>query len=692
MAKKKPAPRRDLTRIRNIGIIAHIDAGKTTVTERILYYTGKEHRMGEVHEGVATMDWMRQEQERGITITSAATTLSWDDHRINLIDTPGHVDFTAEVERSLRVLDGAVAVFDGVAGVEAQSETVWRQATRYSVPRICFVNKLDKIGADFERAVRSIRDRLGANAVPVTLPHMDGQEVLGIVDLVELRYLVFSRESLGKDVTVGELPEELAETAAAARAELVEAAVEHASDVLIEAYFAEGDLTAAQLRQALRQGTLALAIHPVLCGAALRNTGIQPLLDAVVSYLPAPTDLPPVQGHDPRTDEAVERAPDTDAPLLALAFKTFADRHGDLTYLRVYSGELRVGSQVFNPRAGNVERISRLVQMHASSREPVEVAPAGDIAAAIGLRWTTTGDTLCPKHEPVVLGSMEFADPVISLAVEPRSSAERDALDDALQKLSRDDPTFTIHVDAETGQTIISGMGELHLEVLTHRLEDEFNVGVRTGKPRVAYRQTLSARSTGEFEFEREVGEKLQYARVKLRLEPDPELQHPELVLVPGCGVPRQFAASVRSGVLSSCEGGVGAGYPVVQLRIVVESAATREGQGTEAAFEAAASLAFREAFEAVSCVILEPIMSFDVRTPDAYMGDVLGDLNRRRAQIEGLDAEDGVQRIRGRVPISEMFGYSTALRSQSQGRASYSMQPHSYAPVPPETASSLGF
>jgi elongation factor G len=688
MSKKPAAKKPDLARIRNIGVIAHIDAGKTTVSERILFYTGKEHKMGEVHEGVAHMDWMEEERERGITITSAATTLSWRDHRINLIDTPGHVDFTAEVERSLRVLDGAIVVFDGLNGVEAQSETVWRQATRYRVPRICFINKLDKPGADFRKAIGTIHSRLSAPAVAVSLPHMRGQEILGIVDLVARKYLTFDDEDQGKTVVVDDIPPELADEAEAARIDLCDAAAEHASDDVLGRYLEAGDLAEDDLRAAIRAATLKLAMHPVLCGAALRNRGIQPLLDAVVAYLPSPADVGSVEGSDPKTGAKIVRRFDPDEPVTALAFKTFADSHGDLTYLRVYSGTLKVGEQVYNPRRDKVERIARLVQMHADERIPIEEAGVGEIAAAIGLRYTVTGDTLCPKRDPVVLESMTFAEPVISLAIEPRSSGDKDALEEALEKLARDDPTFSTRVDEETGQKIIQGMGELHLEVLVHRLEREFGVRVQTGKPRVAYRQTIAAAAESEHVFERVIGEKGHFARVRLRLEPLPSSPKVEFLDLSRPGtIPKQFAPNVKSGVLTMCQGGVGNGFPVVQLRVTVLDAATRDNEASEVAFEAASSLAFRDAFESVGDVLLEPIMKFEVLTPDAYMGDVLGDLNRRRATIEAVEHAEDLTTIRGLVPISEMFGYSTAVRSQSQGRASYSMEPHSYAPAPPERA-----
>jgi elongation factor G len=520
----------------------------------------------------------------------------------------------------------------------------------------------------------------------VTIPHLNGQEVLGIVDLVEMRYVTFDDATLGKEVHVGEIPHELAEEAELSRAELVEAVAEHASDEILEGYFEQGDLDAPTLRRALRAATLASTLQPVLCGAALRNKGIQVLLDAVVEYLPSPQDVESVTGTDPKTGKEIIRRLGADEPLAALAFKTFAERHGDLTYLRVYSGSLRVGDQVYNSRQNRVERVARLLQMHADSREAIDEAPAGEIAAVVGLRFTSTGDTLCKKQHPIVLESMRFADPVISLAIEPRSSADRDNLDGALAKLARDDPTFTSHVDPETGQTLISGMGELHLEVLVRRLEEEFNVPVHTGKPRVAYRQTVAVACQGEHVFERVVGEKTQYARVKVRLDPVADLRKVEYLSF-AAGVPRGYADSVKSGVLSQCAGGVGYGYPVVQLRATVLEGETREGEGTEGAFEAAASLAFREAFESVDCVVLEPIMRFEVQTPEAYLGDVLADLNRRRAEIDGVEHAFGSQSIRGTVPISEMFGYSTGLRSLSQGRASYSMEPHSYAPVPPDRA-----
>ncbi len=689
MAKKKPAATRDdVSRLRNIGIIAHIDAGKTTVTERVLFYTGKEHKMGEVHEGLARMDWMTQEQERGITITSACTTFEWAGHRLNLIDTPGHVDFTAEVERSLRVLDGAVVVFDGVAGVEAQSETVWRQANRHRVPRLCFVNKLDRIGASFERSVESIRRRLESNPVPITIPHMNGQEVLGIVDLVTREYVTFDEETLGREVSRREIPDELVDDTELARAELVEAAADHAGDDVLERYLEDGDLAADDLRSAIRAATLAMQMQPVLCGSALKNKGVQLVLDAVVAYLPSPLDVESVTGTDPRSQKPILRKLRADEPVSAFAFKTHGDSHGDLTYVRVYSGVLRVKDQVYNPRCDRVERIGKLVQMHADDRIPVDEVRAGDIAAVVGLRFTVTGDTLCPKNQAILLESMNFADPVISLAIEPRSSADKDNLETALEKLARDDPTFSTHIDEDTGQTIINGMGELHLEVLVRRLDEEYRVRVQTGKPRVAYRQTVASSSQAEREFEREVGEKTQYARVGLRLDPVPDLARTEFFQFGEMdSSARKFLPNVKSGALSSAEGGVGYGYPCVQLRVTLLAAATRDGDGTEAAFEAAANRAFSDAFEAAGCVVLEPIMQFEVQTPEQYMGDVLGDLSRRRAEISEMLDEDGVRSIRGTVPISEMFGYSTSLRSQSQGRASYSMEPHSYAPVPPEVA-----
>ncbi len=693
MAKKKKTSHHDVDHIRNIGIIAHIDAGKTTVTERILFYTGKEHRMGEVHEGVATMDWMAQEQERGITITSAATTLAWGEHQINLIDTPGHVDFTAEVERSLRVLDGAVVVFDGVAGVEAQSETVWRQATRHGVPRICFVNKLDRVGASFERSVTSIERRLDGNPVPITLPHMDGQDVLGIVDLVTMEYVVWDDDSLGKEYTRGPIPEDLADLAGAARAELVDVAAEHGGDEMLERFFEEGDLSAPDLKRALRTATLAMRIQPVLCGSALKNKGVQMVLDAVIDYLPSPHDLVSIVGTDPKSGKTITRKLEADEPLTAFAFKTCSDTHGDLTYVRVYSGVLKAKDQIYNAGRDRVERVGQLMQMHADERIPLQEAVAGDICAVVGLRFTVTGDTLSTKRGPIVLESVHFADPVISLAVEPTSSADKDALEEALAKLSRDDPTFTTHVDEDTGQTIISGMGELHLEVLVRRLLDEFRVKVQTGKPRVAYRQTVGASAEAEYVFERMVGEKNVYARVKIRVDAAPNVVKPEFMNFAGEDtLPKRFLPNVESGALSSAEGGVGFGYPCVQLRVTCLSAGTRENDGTEAAFEAAATRAFQEAYEAAGCVVLEPIMKFEVQTPDQYMGDVLGDLNRRRADIQEMAEEEGVRCIRGSVPISEMFGYSTALRSQSQGRASYSMEPLSYAPVPPEVAARFTF
>jgi len=682
----------EIRRTRNIGIIAHIDAGKTTVTERILYYTGKEHRMGEVHEGTAKMDWMPEEQERGITITAAATTLSWRGCRINLIDTPGHVDFTAEVERSLRVLDGAVVVFDGVHGVEAQSETVWRQADRYHVPRICFVNKLDRGGASYDRSVATIRRRLRGVPLPCQMPIGAEREFCGVVDLVEERAFVWSAEGLGERFDTLPVPEEARAEAARRRLELV-AAVAELDEALADLYLADRPVPSAELKAAIRRVTLARKGAPVLCGAALRNRGIQPLLDAVVDYLPAPDEVLPAVGHLPDSDEAVVRACDDQAPFSALVFKSFSDRHGDLVYLRVYSGTLAENGHVWNPRARRGERVQQLYRMHAQERERIPEARAGDIVAAVGLKFAVTGDTLCEKAHPVVFERPRFPETVIAMAIEPKSSADRDRLLEVLARLAKDDPTFEIREDPETGQTIIAGMGELHLEVLKHRMLREFQVDANVGAPRVSYRQTVGGRAGGEGTFDQEAGGKAHFATVALELEPAPPESGVSVswALAARVAVPKPFHEAVERGIRDSARSGAKLGYPVLGVKVVITGGEAREGVSSELAFEVAATRAFEAAVERARRVLLEPVMRVEIRTPHAYLGEVLGDLNRRRATILQTEAEDPeTTLVVATAPLAEMFGYVSTLRSLTQGRAAHAMEPTGFQPVPPRLAQEL--
>jgi elongation factor G len=685
-------PPTDLSRVRNFGIVAHIDAGKTTVSERILYYTGKEHALGEVHEGTAKMDWMPEEQERGITITAAATTIEWAGHLLHLIDTPGHVDFTAEVERSLRVLDGAVVVFDGVNGVEAQSETVWRQATRYRVPRLCFVNKMDRPGADFERSVESIRARLGAVAVPVAMPAGAGEDFAGTIDLVAMEMLVFDPGDRGRTVRRGPVPEAFRAEAERRRHDLVSAVVDR-DERSGEKFLLGEELSADDLRAGLRRVALRAEVFPVLAGAAFKNVGVQPLLDAVVAFLPSPLDVGPVEGRSPSDPEKVERRPpDPAAPLCALAFKIVSDAHGDLTFARLYSGTLRQGKGLWNPRLGKHERAMRVLRMHANDREPVEEASAGDIVALVGLKETATGDTLCDRSDPVVLESMAFPVPVISLRIEPKTGADRDRLTEALGRLAREDPTFRTKVDADTGETIVEGMGELHLQVLTNRLTRDFGVGASVGKPRVAYRQTVGAAAEAEVRFERQIASKVHAATVVVRVEPVPGSGKVEFLdgSRPGT-LPKAAVAAVERGVHSSAMGGLS--YPVIDVRATLLSGALPpEGDLSEIAFEFAAAQAFSKAFESGGPVVLEPAMRVEVQSPNAFTGDVLSDLNRRRTVVESSEVHGDLRILTGRVPLSTMFGYSTAVRSLTQGRASHSLEPAGWDPVPPEVAKTLTF
>jgi elongation factor G len=683
-----------LARTRNIGIIAHIDAGKTTVTERILFYTKKIYKIGEVHEGAATMDWMPQEQERGITITAAATTAFWGDHRINIIDTPGHVDFTVEVERSLRVLDGAVVVFDGVAGVEPQSETVWRQADRYGVPRFCFINKLDRTGADFWRGVASIRERLGANAVPVQIPIGREEGFKGVVDLVEMKAILY-RDDLGKDIVETSIPPELEAEARKHRETLVEAVAE-VDDELTHKYLEGEPLSVDEIRRGLRLGTLTNRIIPVLTGSALKNKGIQPMLDAVVDYLPSPLDVPPVIGQDPRTGAQVVRSVDDSQPFSALAFKIAADPFvGKLAFFRVYSGTLTSGSYVLNASKGKKERVGRILQMHANHREEIEQVYAGDIAAAVGLKDTYTGDTLADPDHPVILESMQFPEPVIEVAIEPRTKADQDKLGIALQRLAEEDPTFRVHTDEESGQTLIAGMGELHLDVLVDRMVREFKVAANVGKPRVAYRATIRRAAEGNGRFVRQTGGRGQYGHAVVRLEPGGKGSGYEFVdKIVGGVIPREYVRAVDAGIREALETGPYAGYPMVDLKVTLFDGSYHEVDSSEMAFKIAGSLAVKDGVEKADPVILEPIMRVEVVMPEEFMGDVIGDLNSRRGHVEGMDnrgeGQSRTQVIRAFVPLAEMFGYVTDLRSMTQGRASSSMEFSHYAEVPQSIANEL--
>ena len=679
-----------LARTRNIGIIAHIDAGKTTVTERILFYTKKIYKIGEVHEGAATMDWMPQEQERGITITAAATTCSWDDHRINIIDTPGHVDFTMEVERSLRVLDGAVVVFDGVAGVEPQSETVWRQADRYRVPRFCFVNKLDRTGADFWMVVDMIRDRLGANAVPVQIPIGIEDRFQGVIDLVAMK-AIYYRDDLGSQIDVVDIPAELLPEARRHRDAMVEAVAE-VDDELTHKFLEGEELTEDELRRGLRAGTLAYKIVPVLTGSALKNKGVQPMLDAVVAYLPSPLDVPPVEGFNPKTRREEARPVSDAAPFAALAFKIAADPFvGKLAYFRVYSGTLKSGSYVLNSTKGTKERIGRILQMHANHREEIEVVYAGDIAAAVGLKATFTGDSLTEPDHPIVLESMTFPEPVIEVAIEPKTKADQDKLAIALQRLAEEDPTFRVHTDEESGQTRIAGMGELHLDVLVDRMTREFKVAANVGRPSVSYRETIRRPAEGNGRFVRQTGGKGQYGHAVINLEPLEKGSGYEFVdKIVGGTIPREYIKSVDAGIRETLETGPYAGFPMVDVRATLRDGSYHEVDSSEMAFKIAGSLAVKDAIPKAGAVILEPIMKVEVTMPEEFMGDVIGDINSRRGHMEGMESRGSTQVIRAFVPLAQMFGYVTDLRSMTQGRASSSMEFSNYAEVPANIAAEL--
>ncbi|HHC09482.1 MAG TPA: elongation factor G [Actinobacteria bacterium] len=674
-----------LESIRNIGIMAHIDAGKTTTTERILYYTGRTYKMGEVHEGAAVMDWMEQEQERGITITSAATTCRWRDHVINIIDTPGHVDFTVEVERSLRVLDGAVAVFDAVSGVEPQSETVWRQADKYGVPRICFINKMDRVGADFFGSVQSIVDRLGGNPVAIQIPMGAEADFHGVIDLVEMRAIVWKDEE-GKEREIVEIPDDYRAEAEEWHHKMLDV-VAAEDEALLEKYLEDHDLEPAEIRRVIRKGTIARDFTPVLLGSAFKNKGVQPLLDAIVDFLPSPLDLPPVQGFVPgHEDQIIERKPSDDEPFTALAFKIMSDPYvGKLTYFRVYSGSAAKGDAVLNTRSGKKERFGRLLRMHAAKQEDIDEAMTGDIVAAVGLKHTKTGDTLCDPAAPIQLESMTFPEPVISVAIEPKTKADQDKLAEALSKLAEEDPTFRVHTDEETGQTIVSGMGELHLEVIVDRLMREFKVEANVGRPQVAYRETIKRAVSGvEGKFKRQTGGSGMYGHVIIDLEPlSPGSGFEFENKVKGGNVPSEFIPAVEKGIEQALDGGILAGYPLVDVKATLVDGSSHAVDSNEMAFRIAGSMALQEAAKRAGIKIMEPVMEIEVVTPEEYMGDVIGDLSARRGKVESMDTRGQARVVRALVPLAEMFGYATDLRSRTQGRATYTMQFHSYQEVP---------
>ncbi|MCU4187152.1 elongation factor G [Acidiferrimicrobium sp. IK] len=694
MAEATTTKQMPLVKYRNIGIMAHIDAGKTTTTERILFYTGINYKIGEVHEGQATMDWMVQEQERGITITSAATTCEWNGHRINIIDTPGHVDFTVEVERSLRVLDGAVAVFDAVAGVEPQTETVWRQADKYNVPRMCFVNKMDRIGADFYRCVDMIKDRLDATVAVVQLPIGAESGFRGVIDLINMKALMWPEEaSKGEAFEVVDIPAELVEQADVYHSELVDV-LSNFDDAITEKYLGEEEITADDLRGALRKATIAGNVVPVLCGSAFKNKGVQPMLDAVVDFLPSPLDIPPTKGMDVKGIEELERAPDPDAPFSALAFKIATDPQsgGKLTYARIYSGRLSKGDPILNSTKDRKERAGRILQMHANHREDRDVATAGDIVALVGMKQTTTGDTLCDPNAPIVLESLDFPEPVIHVAVEPKTKNDQDKLSKALQSLSEEDPTFQVRSDEETNQTIIGGMGELHLEVLVDRMLREFRVDANVGKPQVAYRETIkNTVEKVETRYVRQTGGKGQYGHVVLTLEPTGPGGGYEFVdKISGGIIPKEYIPSVDAGIQDAMQSGVLAGYPTVDVRATLTYGSYHDVDSSEMAFKIAGSMCFKEAARKAHPILLEPIMSVEVVTPEDYMGDVIGNLSSRRGKVGGMDQRGNSQVVRAEVPLAEMFGYATDLRSRTQGRATYTMQFASYQEVPQSVAEEI--
>ncbi|MEK6527881.1 MAG: elongation factor G [Nitrospirota bacterium] len=670
-----------LLKTRNIGIMAHIDAGKTTTTERVLYYTGVTYKMGEVHEGTAVMDWMPQEQERGITITSAATTCFWRDHRINIIDTPGHVDFTIEVERSLRVLDGAVAVFDAVAGVEPQSETVWRQANKYKVPRIALINKMDRVGADFIMCVNSMIERLGANPVPVQIPVGKEDAFRGPIDLVNMKAYLFDDDKLGAEFVESEIPREFLPQALEYREKMIEALADYDEEIM-KKYISGEEIEAELLRTSIRKGTVGLRITPVICGSAFKNKGVQQLLDAIVDYLPCPLDIPPIKGIDPHTGKEVERKVLDSEPFSAIAFKIMTDPFvGQLTFLRVYSGEMKAGSYIYNSSKDVKERLGRLLKMHANKREDIKEARAGDIVAAVGLKSTLTGDTLCDEDKPVILEKMEFPDPVISVAIEPKTKADQEKLSVSLGKLAQEDPSFKVSYNEDTGQTIISGMGELHLEIIVDRLLREFKVGANVGKPQVAYRETIRQKVKAEGKYIKQSGGRGQYGHVYIEMEPGENFEFINKIV--GGSIPREYISAVEKGIKEALEDGVLAGYPVVDVKVTLYDGSYHDVDSSEMAFKIAASMAFKNASRKAGPVLLEPVMVIEVVTPEEYMGDVIGDLNSRRGKIQTIEQRAKVHVISAEVPLSSMFGYSTDMRSKTQGRATYTMQFSRYDEVP---------
>ena len=674
---------------RNIGIMAHIDAGKTTTTERILFYTGVNHKIGEVHEGAATMDYMEQEQERGITITSAATTAFWNGHRINIIDTPGHVDFTVEVERSLRVLDGAVAVFSAVDGVQPQSETVWRQADKYNVPRMAFFNKMDRVGADFNMCVNDIKEKLGGNGVPIQLPIGAEDNFEGIIDLVTMKEYLFKDETMGADYEVVDIRAELLDDAQAAREHMIESVVE-TDDELMEKYFGGEEISEEEIKKALRVATIAGTVVPVLCGTAFKNKGIQPLLDAVVAYMPSPLDINggKINGTDPKTEEPIQREMGDDAPFSALAFKIITDPFvGRLSFFRVYSGVLEKGSYVLNSTKGKKERMGRLLQMHANKREELDVVYSGDIAAAVGLKDTTTGDTLCAENAPIILEKMEFPDTVIQIAVEPKTKADQEKMGTALSKLAEEDPTFKVSTNQETGQTLIAGMGELHLEIIVDRMKREFKVEANVGKPQVAYRETINGLADIEEKYAKQSGGRGQYGHVKMKVEANHGKGYEFINEITGGAIPREYIPAVDKGIQEALEAGVVAGYPVQDIKVTLYDGSYHEVDSSEMAFKIAGSMAVKKGLRAANPVLLEPIFKVEVTTPEEYMGDVIGDLNSRRGQVSGMTDRNNAKIINAEVPLSQMFGYATDLRSKTQGRASYSMEFEKYVEVPKNIA-----
>ena len=668
---------------RNIGIMAHIDAGKTTTTERILFYTGVNHKIGEVHEGAATMDYMEQEQERGITITSAATTAFWNGHRINIIDTPGHVDFTVEVERSLRVLDGSVAVFSAVDGVQPQSETVWRQADKYEVPRMAFLNKMDRVGADFNMCVSDIKEKLGGNGVPIQLPIGAEDAFEGIIDLITMKEYLFKDETMGADYDVADVRAELLEEAQTAREHMLESVVE-TDDELMEKYFGGEEITEEEIKRAIRTATISGIIVPVLCGTAFKNKGIQPLLDAVVAYMPSPLDVGAVKGIDPKTEEPMERQPSDEEAFSALAFKILTDPFvGRLSFFRVYSGVLNKGSYVLNSTKGKKERMGRLLQMHANKREELDIVYSGDIAAAVGLKETTTGDTLCDESKPIILEKMEFPDTVIQIAVEPKTKADQEKMGTALAKLAEEDPTFKVTSNQETGQTLISGMGELHLEIIVDRMKREFKVEANVGKPQFAYRETINGASDVEEKYAKQSGGRGQYGHVKIKVEANPDKGYEFVNQITGGAIPREYIPAVDKGIQEALEAGVVAGYPVQDIKVTLYDGSYHEVDSSEMAFKIAGSMAIKKAMRAANPILLEPIFKVEVTTPEEYMGDVIGDLNSRRGQVSGMTDRNNAKIINAQVPLAQMFGYATDLRSKTQGRASYSMEFEKYVQVP---------